>query len=207
MLLVLSVLRVGSLEAMFAFLAAVSVLCSLPGAKGVAISARRAKVYAVVAAILAVHSCVVPMAALVHGIPMEAVDEVQLRCESMDPGTPRSPSRSSAGPATPPRRGTSASTRRTTPSLMVPSATTPTATTSPTTSASSVQRPPHAAPSCLGASSKPARTKSAPAYCSPRVAPLGRVRSQPGACKGPSARRDAAVDTCYSTHSRHANAR
>ena len=85
MLLVLSVLRVGSLEAMFAFLAAVSVLCSLPGAKGVAISARRAKVYAVVAAILAVHSCVVPMAALVHGIPMEAVDEVQLRCESMDP--------------------------------------------------------------------------------------------------------------------------
>ena len=85
-LLVLSILRAGSKEGMFAFLAAVSVLCcSLPGARGVAISARFAKVYAFVAAVLAVHSCAVPMVALVHGVPMEVVEEVQLRCESMDP--------------------------------------------------------------------------------------------------------------------------
>lgn len=87
-LLVLSVLPLGhnAIGGLFAFLAAATVLCcSLPGAFGVARSARFAKVYAFIAAILAVHSCIVPMVALARGIPQELFEEVELRCESMDP--------------------------------------------------------------------------------------------------------------------------
>ena len=85
-LLILSILRQGSFGGVLAFCAAASVLCcSAPGARGVAHSARYAKVFAILAAVLAVHSCVAPVGMLLRGIPPEVAQEVELRCESMDP--------------------------------------------------------------------------------------------------------------------------
>ena len=208
-LLVLSVLRAGSMEGMFAFLAAVSVLCcSLPGARGVAISARFAKVYAFVAAVLAVHSCAVPMVALVHGVPMEVVEEVQLRCESMDPALAESLMGwahnatqawherfhkeedgpfSHGGIGHGPGHGHNDERLHEVPSVMNG--------TDPTTRCAKLSR-----------GFKQARLDgSLPRPSSPRGAALG-LASPLGAaptraCRGGSTRRDTAADTRYSTHS------
>ena len=86
-LLVLSILRMGSLSGMFGVLASVIVLCcSAPGARGVARAARRSRLFAVLTACFSVASVFTASGALAWRLPDKAAFEVEtVWCDSLSP--------------------------------------------------------------------------------------------------------------------------
>jgi len=84
LLLILSVLHLGSFLGIFAFLASSFVLfCAAPGAKGAARAGRRTRVFAALTAILSLVSLSKNATALIRHVPDHVAFEVKTHCDSV----------------------------------------------------------------------------------------------------------------------------